>query len=211
MLIFMQIFKSKGKEKMDLITLFLLAVGLSMDAFAVSICKGLAMSKITVGKCLIVGAWFGGFQALMPFTGYVLGVQFASYVDAVASWIAFVLLAIIGGNMVKESMAKEENTETDTLKVKEMFVLAVATSIDALAVGITLACVPVKILRTSSMLVNTVAGCVMIGITTCILSMGGVKIGNVFGTKYKNKAECAGGIILILLGIKILLEHFEIL
>ena len=195
---------------MDFITLSLLAVGLSMDAFAVSICKGLAMQKITLGKCLIVGLWFGGFQALMPFIGYVLGAQFSSYINAVAPWIAFVLLAFIGGNMVKESMSKEETAETDTLKIKEMFILAVATSIDALAVGITFACVSVKIFTTSGVFANTLLGCMMIGITTCIISMVGVKIGNVFGTKYKNRAECAGGIILILLGIKILLEHFGI-
>lgn len=195
---------------MDFITLLLLAVGLSMDAFAVSICKGLAMQKITLGKSLIVGLWFGGFQALMPFIGYVLGVQFASYINAIAPWIAFVLLAFIGGNMIKESMSKEEEVETDTLKVKEMFILAVATSIDALAVGITFACVPVTILPVSAF-VNTILGCIIIGVTTCIISMAGVKIGNVFGTKYKNRAECAGGIILILLGIKILLEHFGVL
>lgn len=196
---------------MDFITLLLLAVGLSMDAFAVSICKGLAMPQITLGKSLIVGLWFGGFQALMPFIGYVLGVQFASYINAIAPWIAFVLLAFIGGNMVKESMSKEEEVETDTLKIKEMFILAVATSIDALAVGITFACVPITILTTSGAFINTILGCMIIGITTCIISMAGVKIGNVFGTKYKNKAECVGGAILILLGVKILLEHFGIL
>lgn len=196
---------------MDLVTLLLLAVGLSMDAFAVAICKGLAMQKITFGKCLVVGAWFGGFQGMMPFIGYVLGVQFASYINAIAPWIAFVLLAFIGGNMIKESRSKEEDEESDTLKVKEMFILAVATSIDALAVGITFACVPVAILETSGAFVNTVIGCVIIAATTCILSMLGVKIGNVFGTKYKSKAECAGGVILILLGVKILLEHFGIL
>lgn len=196
---------------MDLLTLLLLAVGLSMDAFAVAICKGLAMQKITLGKCLIVGAWFGGFQGLMPFTGYILGVQFASYVNAIAPWIAFVLLTVIGGNMIKESLSKEEEEESDTLEVKEMFILAVATSIDALAVGITFACVPVSILKVSGAFVNTIIGCVMIAVTTCILSILGVRIGNVFGTKYKNKAECVGGVILILLGIKILLEHFGIL
>lgn len=196
---------------MDLITLLLLAVGLSMDAFAVAICKGLAMQRITLGKCLIVGVWFGSFQGVMPFIGYALGVQFATYVNAVAPWIAFVLLAFIGGNMIKESRSKEEDKESDTLKVKEMFILAVATSIDALAVGITFACVPVTILKTSGAFVNTVAGCVIIAVTTCILSMLGVKIGNVFGTRYKSKAECAGGVILILLGLKILIEHLGIL
>ncbi len=193
---------------MDLITLLLLAVGLSMDAFAVSVCKGLAMQKITVGKALIVGAWFGGFQALMPFMGYVLGVQFESYINTIAPWIAFILLALIGGNMVKEALSKKEECENDSLKAKEMAVLAVATSIDALAVGITFACVPVAVLKGAGSMINTLTGCAIIGITTCILSMTGVKIGNLFGTRYKNKAELAGGIILILLGVKILAEHF---
>lgn len=196
---------------MDFITLVFLAVGLSMDAFAVSVCKGLAMPKITLGKSLIAGLWFGGFQALMPFIGYLLGVQFESFINAVAPWIAFVLLVIIGGNMVRESISKEEKSVTDTIKIKEMFILAVATSIDALAVGITFACVPVAILTTSGVFFNTILGCMMIGMITCMISMAGIKIGNVFGTKYKNKAECGGGMILILLGVKILLEHFGIL
>lgn len=197
---------------MDLLTLLLLAVGLSMDAFAVAVCKGLAMQKITWKKCCIVGAWFGGFQALMPFTGYVLGIQFETYIDRIAPWVAFVLLGIIGANMVKEALEKEEECkESDTLGVKEMFLMAVATSIDALAVGITFACVPVAVIADAGRLANTVIGCLLIGATTFTLSVAGVKVGNVFGAKYKNKAEIVGGVILILLGVKILLEHYGIL
>lgn len=196
---------------MDLLTLLLLAVGLSMDAFAVAVCKGLAMQKITWKNCSIVGAWFGGFQALMPFIGYVLGIQFETYINLIAPWIAFVLLGIIGVNMIREAVSKEEcESETDTLGVKEMFLMAVATSIDALAVGITFACVPVAVVQGASELINTLAGCLIIGATTFALSAVGVKTGNLFGARYKNKAEAAGGVILILLGIKILLEHYGI-
>lgn len=197
---------------MDLLTLLLLAVGLSMDAFAVAVCKGLAMRKLTWKKCCIVGGWFGGFQALMPFLGYMLGIQFEKYIDMIAPWIAFVLLGFIGINMIREALGKEENCgETDTLGVKEMFLMAVATSIDALAVGITFACVPVRVAAGAGGLLNTLVGCLIIGTTTFTLSVAGVKVGNVFGAKYKNRAEIAGGIILILLGIKILLEHYGIL
>ncbi|MBU5470269.1 manganese efflux pump MntP family protein [Falcatimonas sp. MSJ-15] len=186
---------------MDLFTLFILAVGLSMDAFAVSICKGLAMQKITIKKAGIVGLWFGGFQALMPVIGYLLGSTFKDKITAIDHWIAFILLAIIGANMIKEALSKEEEKEDASLKPKEMLVLAIATSIDALAVGITFSFLNVNILVAAS----------FIGITTFILSALGVKIGNVFGTKYKSKAELTGGIILILLGVKILLEHLGIL
>ena len=187
---------------MDLLTLFLLAVGLSMDAFAVSICKGLAMKKLTVKQAVIVGAWFGGFQ--MPTLGYLLGTTFARFVNAVSDWITFVLLALIGANMIKEALSKEEEEEADaSLGVKEMFVLAVATSIDAFAVGVSFACMEI-----GSMIVPAV---LFIGVITFSLSAAGVKVGNVFGTKYKAKAELAGGIILILLGVKILLQHFGIL
>ena len=171
-----------------------------MDAFAVSVCKGLAMRKITVNKASIVGLWFGGFQALMPLLGYFLGVQFQDKITAVDHWIAFILLGIIGINMVREAMSGDCENTSDSLDVKTMFVLAVATSIDALAVGITFAFLQVDI----------IAAVIFIGVTTFILSAAGVKIGNVFGTKYKAKAELAGGIILILLGIKILLEHLGI-
>lgn len=197
---------------MDLLTLLLLAVGLSMDAFAVAVCKGLAMRKITWKKCCIVGAWFGGFQALMPFIGYVLGIQFEEHINRIAPWIAFVLLGFIGANMIREAMGKEEDCgETDTLGAKEMFLMAVATSIDALAVGVTFACVPVSVIAGAGRFANTLIGCLIIGITTFTLSIAGVKVGNVFGVKYKNKAELAGGVILILLGVKILLEHYGIL
>lgn len=186
---------------MGILELFVLAVGLSMDAFAVSICKGLALNRITVKNTVIVGAWFGGFQALMPVIGYFLGVQFKDYITSVDHWIAFVLLGIIGANMIKEAFSKDEEKEDSSLGVKTMFLLAIATSIDALAVGVTFAFLNVNILY----------AVVFIGITTFILSMAGVKIGNVFGAKYKSKAELAGGIILILLGVKILLEHLEII
>ncbi|MBM6852825.1 manganese efflux pump [Mediterraneibacter glycyrrhizinilyticus] len=186
---------------MGLIELFILAVGLSMDAFAVSVCKGLAMPKITVKKTLIVGLWFGGFQALMPAIGYLLGVQFRDQITSIDHWIAFILLGIIGANMIKEACSGDCEEESDSLDVKTMFLLAVATSIDALAVGITFAFLNVHLLAAVS----------FIGVTTFTLSAIGVKIGNVFGTKYKSKAEFAGGVILILLGVKILLEHLGIL
>lgn len=186
---------------MGLIELFILAVGLSMDAFAVSVCKGLAMPKITVKKTLIVGLWFGGFQALMPAIGYLLGVQFRDQITSIDHWIAFILLGIIGANMIKEACSGDCEEESDSLDVKTMFLLAVATSIDALAVGITFAFLNVHLLAAVS----------FIGVTTFTLSAIGVKIGNVFGTKYKSKAEFAGGVILILLGLKILLEHLGIL
>ncbi len=195
---------------MDLITLLLLAVGLSMDAFAVSICKGLAMKQLKFRHMLIVGAWFGGFQALMPLVGYFLGSRFIALITSVAPWIAFVLLALIGINMIRESFSKGDDHTSDALGFKTMLLMATATSIDALAVGITFACIPVAIIP-AGILVNTIAAVLIIGITTCLLSMAGVKIGNVFGARYKNKAEFAGGIILILLGIKIILEHFGII
>lgn len=192
---------------MDLLTLLLLAVGLSMDAFAVSICKGLAMKKLSLKHMVIVGAWFGGFQGLMPMIGYLLGIQFSRFINSVAPWIAFALLVLIGINMIRESFSKEEDEETDALGFKTMLLMAIATSIDALAVGITFACVPVNIIEATA-LINTVIAVIIIGITTFILSMIGVKVGNIFGTKYKNKAEFTGGVILIMLGIKIIVEHF---
>ena len=195
---------------MDLVTLLLLAVGLSADAFAVSICKGLAMPKITWKECLIVGVWFGGFQGIMPFIGYVLGVQFEKYINEIAPWVAVALLALIGGDMIKEALSDEPEEETATLKVQEMLLLAIATSIDALAVGITFACVPVTMLAGASAMINTVVACCIIACTTLVISVAGVNIGHVFGTKYKNKAEFVGGLILVLLGIKIILEYFNL-
>lgn len=196
---------------MDLATLFVLAVALSMDAFAVAVCKGLAMKQITVKKSVIVGLWFGGFQGLMPFIGFVLGNRFAGMIESFSAWIAFILLAAIGANMIKESFSKEEEGESDSLKMKEMLILAVATSIDALAVGITFACVPVTVLSGVGIFVNTLAACIMIAVTTCFISMAGVKAGSVFGMKYKSKAEFAGGVVLVLIGLKIILEHFGVL
>lgn len=186
---------------MDLIELFLIAVGLSMDAFAVSVCKGLAMPKCTFKKAAIVGLWFGGFQALMPAIGYILGAQFQEAIASIDHWIAFVLLALIGGNMIHEALDNDEEEADASLDVKTMFLLAVATSIDALAIGITFAFLKV----------NIIPAVCFIGIVTFIISFAGVKIGNVFGARYKNKAEIVGGVILILLGLKILLEHLGFL
>lgn len=186
---------------MGLIELFLIAVGLSMDAFAVSVCKGLAMPKCTFKKAAIVGLWFGGFQALMPAIGYILGAQFQETIASIDHWIAFVLLALIGGNMIHEALDNDEEEADASLNVKTMFLLAVATSIDALAIGITFAFLKV----------NIIPAVCFIGIVTFIISFAGVKIGNVFGARYKNKAEIVGGVILILLGLKILLEHLGFL
>ena len=197
---------------MGFLELFLLAIGLSMDAFAVSVCKGLAMKKVTFRNAAICGVWFGGFQALMPFIGYLLGSGFEKYINAVAPWIAFVLLALIGGNMIREALSKDDEEEDTSaaLDVKTMFLMAVATSIDALAVGITFACVPVEIIAASP-LVNTLVAVCLIGATTFVLSCAGVKAGSVFGSRYKSKAEFVGGTILILIGVKILLEHLGVL
>ena len=185
--------------------LLLLAVGLSMDAFAVSVCKGLALRRATFQAEITCGVWFGGFQALMPLIGFFLGTLFAVAIQAVDHWIAFGLLAIIGVNMLKEALSHEEECGCENsadLSVKTMLVMAVATSIDALAVGISLAMVGN---------VNIFFAVTMIGICTCIRSMLGVKIGNVFGSRFEDKAEIAGGVILILLGLKILLEHLGVL
>ena len=175
--------------------LFVLAVGLSMDAFAVSICKGLSLGKIKVKHMCIAGIWFGGFQALMPLIGYFLGSLFADMITKYDHWIAFILLIFIGGNMIKEALGDEENVDA-SMDVKSMFLLAVATSIDALAVGVTFAFLKVAIVPAVS----------FIGIITFICSAAGVKIGSIFGTKYSKKAEFFGGVVLILIGIKILVE-----
>lgn len=181
---------------MSLWELLVIAVGLSMDAFAVSVCKGLSVQKVKPKHYLIVAAYFGGFQALMPLLGYLLGVRFEAMVANVDHWIAFVLLGLIGANMVRESMAGEEKLD-DSFTVSTMLILAVATSIDALAIGVTFAFLGV----------NIVEAIILIGITTGIISGVGLKIGNVFGSRYKSKAEMAGGIVLILMGIKILVQH----
>ena len=179
---------------MGLVELFLLAVGLSMDAFAVSVCKGLSLGRINAKHMCIAGVWFGGFQALMPLVGYFGGRFFADKVTRYSHWVAFVLLVFIGAGMIKES--KEEEHVNADMDIKSMFILAVATSIDALAVGVTFAFLKVEIVSAVS----------FIGVITFVCSAAGVKIGSLFGMKYKSKAELCGGIILILIGTKILLE-----
>lgn len=183
---------------MGIAELIILAFGLAMDAFAVSICKGLAMKKTGIKEGAIVGLWFGGFQAAMPLIGYFLGKAFEKYITSLDHWIAFILLGLIGAMMIKESFEKDEDEADASLSVKTMVVMAIATSIDALAVGISFGVLPD---------VNITAAVSLIGIITLALCMVGVKIGNVFGAKYKSKAEFAGGIILVLLGTKILIEH----
>ena len=177
--------------------LFIIAVGLSMDALAVAICKGLSMAKMSWKKGIIVGLWFGGFQALMPLIGYLLGAQFESKITAFDHWIAFILLGLIGGNMIREGVSGDEEKTDDSVSIKSMLPLAIATSIDALAVGVTFAFLRVNIVYAVS----------FIGVITFLLSTVGVKVGNVFGARYKSKAEIAGGVILILMGLKILIEH----
>lgn len=188
------------------IELFLLGVGLSMDAFAVSVCKGLGMRKLNKKQALIIGLYFGGFQALMPFVGWLLGSQFQKYITSIDHWIAFILLGFIGGKMMIEAVREwNEKEVVDVMDApidhKNMLVLAVATSIDALTVGITFAFLGTPI----------VAAITIIGITTMVISIAGVVVGNFFGSRYKSKAEFIGGLILVLLGLKILLEHLGIL
>lgn len=195
---------------MDLFTLLLLAVGLSMDAFAVAICKGLAMPMLKSKHMIIVGAWFGGFQALMPMLGYLLGSRFVGFISDITPWIAFILLLLIGINMIREAFSDNGESADASLSFRNMLILAIATSIDALAIGVTFACIPVAIIKAGEFL-NTLLAVVIIGITTFSLSAAGVKIGNLFGAKYEKKAEITGGAILILLGIKIILEHFNII
>lgn len=187
---------------MGIIELFLIGVGLAMDAFAVSICKGLNMPKMNYRQASIIALFFGGFQAFMPFLGWSLGRNFESYIVSIDHWIAFILLTFIGGNMVKEALGDEDDepecgTCHDKLDLKELFMLAIATSIDALAVGVTFAFLRVSIIPAIT----------LIGVTTFVISFGGVYIGHHFGSKYEKKAELAGGIILICIGVKILLEH----
>ena len=188
---------------MGFLELLFLAVGLSMDAFAVSICKGLSMKKAGLREGAVCGAWFGGFQALMPVIGFFLGTLFADAIEKFDHWVAFGLLAIIGINMLKEALSKCDCEEHDAdLSVKTMFLMAIATSIDALAVGISLA---------MAGNVNIWVAVALIGAVTFVMCAVGVKIGNVFGSRFEKKAQVAGGVILILLGIKILLEHLEVL
>ena len=191
---------------MGFVELLLLAVGLSMDAFAVSVCKGLSVKKATLKEGALCGAWFGGFQALMPLIGFFLGAMFADAIIAIDHWIAFGLLAIIGINMLKEAFEKkcacQEDGQSGDFSVKTMFIMAVATSIDALAVGISLA---------MAGNVNILAAVALIGVTTFALSALGVKLGNIFGSRFEKPAQITGGVILILLGAKILLEHLGVL
>ena len=186
---------------MGVLELLLLSVGLAMDAFAVSVCKGISMKKMNWKKAIIIGLYFGGFQALMPTIGYFLGAAFQSLITSIDHWIAFILLGIIGGGMIKESFGDDEENRNDDVSFKTMILLAIATSIDALAIGITFAFLNV----------NLVSAISLIGIITFILSVFGTKIGNRFGDKYEKKAEFLGGVILVLLGIKILLEHLGVI
>lgn len=196
------IYVTMGKEEKELgiIELFVLAVGLSMDAFAVSVCKGLSLGKINKKHMILAGAWFGGFQALMPLLGYYLGKFFTDAITEYDHWIAFILLVIIGGKMIKESFDGDEHMD-GSMTVRSMLLLAVATSIDALAVGVTFAFLRVSIIPAVS----------FIGAVTFVCSAVGVKIGSIFGTRYKARAELCGGIILIIIGGKILLEGIGIL
>ena len=187
---------------MSILEILLLGIGLSMDAFAVSICKGLSTKKLQFKHYLIIGAWFGGFQALMPTLGYLLGTTFERYITSVDHWVAFVLLCLIGGNMLKEGFSKEQQEESTSFDFRSMLPLALATSVDALAVGITFALLPdVHIFRAVG----------LIGAITFCLSAVGLKVGNIFGLRYKSRAEIVGGIILILIGVKILLEHLGVI
>ena len=188
---------------MGFFELFLIGIGLSMDAFAVAICKGLGMERINKRDTLLLALFFGGFQALMPLTGYLLGSRFASYIERWDHWIAFVLLAFIGSSMIRESREQEEEEieHSGSIRYRELFTLAVATSIDALAVGVSFAFLGVRIAPAVT----------LIGCTTFVLTLAGVWVGNLFGSRYKSRAELTGGIILILIGVKILLEHLGVL
>lgn len=186
---------------MSFIEIFFIGVGLAMDAFAVSICKGLSMKKLDVKKGMVIGGYFGFFQGIMPLIGFLLGFSFESFITKIDHWVAFILLSIIGGNMLKEALSNEEESSDDKVDFKTMFPLAVATSIDALAIGITFAFLKVNILL----------AILVIGIVTFIISFIGVFIGNKFGSKYEKRAEIVGGLILILMGLKILLEHLGVL
>lgn len=191
---------------MGFVEIFLIGVGLSMDAFAVSVCKGLGMHRVNYAHALVIALFFGVFQGLMPVIGWLVGSAFAVYVTAVDHWIAFALLAFVGGKMLWDAFhdeGEEEDDETSTQKLdlRELFMLAIATSIDALAVGVTFAFLQV----------NIVSAITIIGCTTFVISIAGVYVGNVFGSRYKSRAELTGGIILILIGLKILLEHLGVI
>ena len=195
------VFLRHKTNEMTFVELFLIAVGLSMDAFSVSICKGLTTKTFSWRMALVCGLWFGFFQALMPIIGYFLGAQFQEMIEAYDHWIAFGLLFLIGANMIREAVWGKEEEQDGSLGFKTMLLLAIATSIDALAVGVSFACIQVKIW----------SSVIIIGITTFLFSVLGVKIGNVFGSKYEKSASIVGGIILILIGLKILLEHLGVI
>ena len=182
---------------MGALELFVIAVGVAMDAFAVAVCKGLSVSRVRPKHIALTGLWFGGFQALMPLLGFFLGTAFADFVSDIDHWMAFILLAFIGLNMIRESFSKEEDDSSPDFSVRTMFVMAVATSIDALAVGVSFAFFDVDIWT----------AVLLIGLITAILSSAGVVIGNLFGSRFKSKAEFAGGLILVVMGLKILFEH----
>ena len=190
---------------MGILELFLIGVGLSMDAFAVAICQGLQMQRFNWKNAAVIALFFGGFQALMPLTGWLLGSQFAGYIQSIDHWVTFVLLGLIGGNMIREALSSEEEESVcasgEVLDYRQLFLMAIATSIDALAVGVTFAFLEVAIL----------SAIVIIGCTTFCLSFSGVAVGNFFGARYKKRAELTGGVILVLLGVKILLEHLGVL
>ena len=187
----------------EVLSVILLGVGLAMDAFAVSVCKGLSVGKVQIKHLLLAGAWFGAFQAIMPLAGYFLGTSFHKYIEAFDHWIAFILLVLIGANMLREAFSKEEEKPADaSFGIKTMFIMAVATSIDALAVGVALA------MEENT---NILFSVLVIGAVTFLLSALGVKLGSVFGEKYEKKARIAGGVILILIGLKVLLEHLGVL
>ena len=186
---------------MGFFELFLIGIGLSMDAFAVAICKGLGMERINKRDTLLLALFFGGFQALMPTLGFLLGYRFESFITSIDHWIAFILLALIGGNMIREALGKDDDNENDDFSFKAMLPLAVATSIDALAVGVSFAFLGVHI----------VPAVTLIGCTTFVLTLAGGWVGNLFGSRYKSRAEFTGGVILILIGLKILLEHLGVI
>lgn len=180
--------------------LLMIALGLSMDAFAVSVCKGLSVGKVKAKHVLLAGLYFGGFQFLMPVIGYLLGVRFQTVIESIDHWIAFFLLAVIGANMIREAFGEEEKVDAD-FGFKSMLLLAVATSIDALAVGVTFAFLQVRLLPAAA----------LIGVTTFLLSSAGIVIGSIFGNRFKRAAEITGGVILVLIGLKILLEHLGLI
>lgn len=193
--------KYKGDEMVGIFEIIVIGMGLAMDAFAVSVCKGLSMKKMNWKNAIIIALYFGIFQAIMPVIGFFFGTTFSSFVSSVDHWITFILLAIIGGNMINDSSDDELEKRNDNVDIKTMLLLAIATSIDALAVGITFAFLKA----------NLVQSIIIIGLITFVISITGVKIGNKFGDKFQNKAELIGGIILIIIGLKILLEHLELI